>query len=80
MKRLLNVKILVLFVIICGGTYALTDSLSLTAGVAILMFVADWLVGQWADKKDRQYFYGDSGENQGDYAGKEEGHDDGKVD
>lgn len=59
MKRLLNIKILVLFIVICGGTFALTDSWAIVAGVAILMFVADKLVGAWADKKDRQYFYHD---------------------
>ena len=30
--------------------------IAITAGVAILMFVADTLVGAWADKKDKQYF------------------------
>lgn len=59
MKRLLNIKILVLFIVICGGTFALTNSWAIVAGVAILMFVADKLVGAWADKKDRQYFYHD---------------------
>ena len=59
MKRLLNIKILVLFLIICGGTYALTHSVAIVAGVAILMYVADQLLGAWADKKDRQYFYHD---------------------
>lgn len=80
MKRLLNIKILVMFVIICGGTYALTTSLSLTAGVAILMFVADRLVGEWADKKDREYFYNDMDNNADEDAGKEGGSDDEKVD
>ena len=59
MKRLLNIKILVLFIVICVGTYALTESFSIAAGVAILMFVVDYLVGVWADKKDKQYFYKD---------------------
>lgn len=59
MKRLLNIKILVLFLIICGGTYALTRSVAIVAGVAILMYVTDQLLGAWADKKDRQYFYHD---------------------
>ena len=59
MKRFLNVKILVLFVIICVGTYALTSSLCIAAGVAILMVVLDRIVGVWADKKDKQYFYKD---------------------
>ncbi len=63
MKRLLNPKILVLFVIICVGAYALTTSLCITAGVAILMFVLDSLVGAWADKKDKQYFYKDQDDN-----------------
>lgn len=58
MKRLLRPKILVLFIIICGGTYALTSSVAIAVGVAILMIVADWLVGNWADRKDNEYFYG----------------------
>lgn len=45
-----------LFVIICGGTYLLTKSVSITAGVMILMIVADKVVGAWADKKDHEYF------------------------
>ena len=56
MKRFLNIKILVLLIIICVGTYMLTSSVAITAGVAILMYVADQLVGAWADKKDKQYF------------------------
>jgi ABC-type transport system involved in cytochrome bd biosynthesis fused ATPase/permease subunit len=56
MKRYLNVKILSLFVIIAVGTYALTSSWSIMLGVAILMVVADRVVGAWADKKDEQYF------------------------
>ena len=56
MKRFLNIKILLLLVIICVGTYALTHSWSITAGVVILMVVADKLVGAWADKKDDEYF------------------------
>ena len=59
MKRLLNVKILVFFVIITGGTYLLTKSVCIAAGVAILMLVLDQIVGAWADKKDKQYFYKD---------------------
>lgn len=45
-----------LFVIICGGTFLLTKSVSITAGVMILMVVADKVVGAWADKKDHEYF------------------------
>ena len=55
----MRLKIIVLFVIICGGTYALTKSLSITAGVAILLYVADSLLAVWADRKNREYFYGD---------------------
>lgn len=56
MKRFLTIKMLSLFVIICGGTYLLTKSVSITAGVMILMIVADKVVGAWADKKDHEYF------------------------
>lgn len=56
MKRFLTIKMLSLFVIICGGTYLLTKSISITAGVMILMVVADKVVGAWADKKDHEYF------------------------
>lgn len=54
----MRLKIIVLFVIICGGTYALTKSLSIAAGVAILLYVADSLLAVWADRKNREYFYG----------------------
>lgn len=56
MKRFLNIKILLLLIVICVGTYALTSSWSITLGVVILMVVADRVVGAWADRKDRQYF------------------------
>lgn len=56
MKRFLNIKILLLLIVICVGTYALTSSWSITLGVVILMVVADRVVGAWADKNDRQYF------------------------
>lgn len=59
LKRQLNIKILVLSIIICGGTYILTSSLSITAGVAILLFVINTLLDKWADKKEKQYFYKD---------------------
>lgn len=55
----MRLKIIVLFVIICGGTYALTKSLSIAAGVAILLYVADSLLAVWADRKNREYFNGD---------------------
>ena len=56
----MRLKIIVLFVIICGGTYALTKSLSIAAGVAILLYVADSLLAVWADRKNREYFNGDN--------------------
>lgn len=55
----MRLKIIVLFVIICGGTYALTKSLSIAAGVAILLYVVDSLLAVWADRKNREYFHGD---------------------
>ena len=55
----MRLKIIVLFVIICGGTYALTKSLSIAAGVAILLYVADSLLAVRADRKNREYFNGD---------------------
>ena len=55
----MRLKIIVLFVIICGGTYALTNSLSIAAGVAILLYVVDSLLAVWADRKNREYFNGD---------------------
>ena len=51
-------KILICLIIICVGTYMLTSSMAITAGVAILMYVLDRIVKGWADKKDQQYFYG----------------------
>lgn len=44
----------------------LTRSLCIAAGVAILMLVADCIVGAWADRKDRQYFYKDQNDEQAD--------------
>lgn len=54
----MRIKILVCLIIICVGTYVLTSSVAITAGVAILMYVMDRVVKAWADKKDQQYFYG----------------------
>lgn len=65
MERFKNIKILVCLIIICVGTYLLTSSLAITAGVAILMYVVDTLVGAWADKKDREYFYKDQDTDDG---------------
>lgn len=65
MKRLLRVKILVLLAIICVGTYMLTGSVAITIGVAILMYVLDSIVGAWADKKDKEYFYNDKTKDNG---------------
>lgn len=65
MERLKNVKILVCFIIICVGTYLLTSSLAITAGVAILIYVVDTLMGEWADKKDKEYFYKDKDTDDG---------------
>ena len=59
LKRQLNIKILVLSIIIIGGTYILTKSLCITAGVAILLFVINTLFDQWVDKKEKQYFHKD---------------------
>lgn len=59
LKRQLNIKILVLSIIIIGGTYILTKSLCITAGVAILLFVINTLLDQWVDKKEKQYFHKD---------------------
>ncbi len=56
MKQPFDIKTLVLCIIICGGTYLLTHSLSITAGVAILLYVLDRVLGAWADKKDKEYF------------------------
>ena len=36
----------------------LTHSVCIAAGVAVLLYVMDRLLKAWADKKDRQYFYG----------------------
>ena len=55
----MRLKIIELYVIICGGTYALTKSLSIAAGVAILLYVVDSLLAVWADRKNREYFNGD---------------------
>lgn len=65
MERFKNIKILVCLIIICVATYLLTSSLAITAGVAILMYVVDTLVGAWADKKDREYFYKDQDTDDG---------------
>ncbi len=57
MKRFFSIKIIVLLIIICGGTYLLTRSLCIAAGVGILMYVLDSIVGAWADHMDDKYFY-----------------------
>ena len=62
----MRLKILILLIIICGGTYMLTHSVSIAAGVAVLLYVMDRLLKAWADKKDRQYFYGGTDGNNTD--------------
>ena len=72
----MRLKIIVLFVIICGGTYALTKSLSITAGVAILLAV-------WADRKNREYFSGDkatTNKSADDTEGSNNNNDNGETD
>lgn len=53
----ISIKILVSCIIICVGTYILTKSLSITAGVAILLYCIDRLLSAWVEKKERQYFH-----------------------
>lgn len=55
MKRLMDVKVLIFLTIICVGTYFITFSFALTAGVAILALVIDNVYTTWLDKKEKQY-------------------------
>lgn len=55
MKRLMDVKVLVFLTIICVGTYFITFSFAITAGVAILAVVIDNGYTTWLDKKEKQY-------------------------
>ena len=55
MKRLMDVKVLIFLTIICVGTYFITFSFAITAGVAILAVVIDNIYTTWLDKKDKQY-------------------------
>lgn len=55
MKRLMDVKVLIFLTIICVGTYFITFSFTLTAGVAILALVIDNIYTTWLDKKEKQY-------------------------
>ncbi len=41
--------------IICVGTYFITFSFAITAGVAILAVVIDNVYTTWLDKKEKQY-------------------------
>lgn len=51
MKRLMDVKVLIFLTIICVGTYFITFSFAITAGVAILAVVIDNVYTTWLDKK-----------------------------
>ena len=66
MKRLFNIKVIVLLAIIAGGTYVLTDSLPITAGVAILAFAVDALIGNWLDRMSERYFAQKKTDNNGE--------------
>ena len=55
MKRLMDVKVLIFLTIICVGTYFITFSFAITAGVAILSVVIDNVYTAWLDKKEKQY-------------------------
>lgn len=55
MKRLMDVKVLIFLTIICVGTYFITFSFDVTAGVAILAVVIDNVYTTWLDKKEKQY-------------------------
>ena len=55
MKRLMDVKVLIFLTIICVGTYFITFSFAITAGVAILAVVIDNVYTKWLDKKEKQY-------------------------
>ena len=55
MKRLMDVKVLIFLTIICVGTYFITFSFAVTAGVAILAVVIDNIYTTWLDKKEIQY-------------------------
>lgn len=55
MKRLMVVKVLIFLTIICVGTYFITFSFAVTAGVAILAVVIDNIYTTWLDKKEKQY-------------------------
>ncbi len=56
MKNYYSVKLIVLFAIIFAGTWALTESLPIAAGVMIVVLVADRLIKKWADRNDKKYF------------------------
>lgn len=55
MKRLMDVKVLIFLTIICVGTYFITFSFAVTAGVAILAVVIDNIYTTWLDNKEKQY-------------------------
>ena len=55
MKRLMDVKVLIFLTIIRVGTYFITFSFAVTAGVAILAVVTDNIYTTWLDKKEKQY-------------------------
>ena len=51
----MDVKVLIFLTIICVGTYFITFSFAITAGVAILAVVIDNVYTTWLDKKEKQY-------------------------
>ena len=51
----MDVKVLIFLTIICVGTYFITFSFAVTAGVAILAVVIDNIYTTWLDKKEKQY-------------------------
>ena len=45
-----NWKLLAAFAVVASGLVALTGSLLMSAGILLLLFVADYLIGVFADR------------------------------
>jgi len=51
MKQIINWKFCVIFFIIAGGLYLITDSFWLSLAIILLLFVADHFVSEYTDRR-----------------------------
>jgi hypothetical protein len=54
MKHIVNWKFFILFFIVAGGLYLITDSFWMSLGIILLLFVADHFIAEYEDRRKRK--------------------------